>query len=260
MQAFGRPFPVTIFLRLLGLPPEEMPQFLQWGHWFLHHTSSMEDRTRAVTEIAGYLGQRIGERYAQPTKDLIGFAVQAKINGRPWTPEEILGFCVLLFIAGLDTVASILGFTLRELASRPELQQRLRDDPSAIDNAVEEFVRAHSVVMTARRAIRDVEFHGVKMKAGDLVTLPGPTASRDPAEYPDPNTIDFDREEMRSLTFAAGPHRCIGSHLARREIKIAIQEWMARTSNIRLDPDHPAVTHGSVVVGFETLPLKWDPA
>jgi cytochrome P450 len=258
MEAFGRPFPITVFLRLLGLPPEEMPQFMQWGHWFLHHTSSNEDRIRAVTEIAGYLGRKIAERQANPTKDLIGFAAAAKVDGRPWTAEEILGFCVFFFIAGLDTVASVLGFTFRELARRPELQQRLRDDPSLVNDAVEEMVRAHGVVITARRVIRDCEFHGVAMKAGDLIALPGATASRDPAEYPDPHTIDFARENTRNLSFAAGPHRCIGSHLARREIKIAIEEWIARAPNLRLDPDRRAVTHGSVVVGFETLPLVWD--
>jgi cytochrome P450 len=138
------------------------------------------------------------------------------------------------------------------------LQQRLRDDPGVINDAVEELVRAHGVVITARRVIRDCEFHGVQMKTGDLIALPAATASRDPDEYAEPHLIDFDRENTRNLSFAAGPHRCIGSHLARREIKIAIEEWIARAPNLRLDPQRPSVAHGSVVVGLETLPLRWD--
>jgi cytochrome P450 len=128
MEAFGRPFPITVFLRLLGLPPEEMPQFMQWGHWFLHHTSTAEERTRAVTEIAAYLSRKIAERQVSPTDDLIGFAVRAQVDGRPWTAQEILGFCVFFFIAGLDTVASVLGFTLRELGVAAAAARRPRRD------------------------------------------------------------------------------------------------------------------------------------
>lgn len=258
MEAFGRPFPVTVFLRLMGLPPEEMPLFLKWGHWFLHHTSSNEDRYKAVTEISAYLSDCIAQRRIRPTNDLIGFAVQARIGDRPLTAEEILGFSVFFFIAGLDTVASAVGFTFKELAEHPELQKRLRDDPSVINDAVEEMVRAHGVVVTARVAVKDCEFHGVTIKQGDRLTLPTGTASRDPTEFPDPHRIDFDRENMRNISFAAGPHRCLGSHLARREIKIAMEEWIARAPNLRLKPGAPPTTHGSVVWGFESMPLIWD--
>jgi cytochrome P450 len=257
-KAFGTPFPVTVFMRLMGLPPEEMPLFLKWGHGFLHHTSSVEDRTQAVIDISAYLSERIAERRINPTDDLIGFAVTAEVDGRPLTSQEVLGFAVFFFIAGLDTVASALGFTIRELAEHPELQQRLRDDPGVMNDAVEEMVRAHGVVVTARRVVQDCEFHGVKMKQGDLIALPTGAASRDPSEFPDPHRIDFDRDNTRNLSFAAGPHRCLGSHLARREIKIAMEEWIKRAPNLRLKPGAPPVTHGSVVWGFETLPLQWD--
>ena len=255
----ARRFPITIFLRLLGLPIEEMPQFMEWGHWFLHHDSTDEKRGAAITAIAVYLSQKLEERRLDPKDDLMNFALHATVDGRPWTPQETLGFCVFFFVAGLDTVASALGFIFRELAQRPDLQQRLRDEPAIVDDAVEEFVRAFGVVVTSRRVIKECQFHGVTMKEGDLVSLPTGVASRDPTEFPDPHRIDFNRTNTRNLSFAAGPHRCIGSHLARRELKIALQEWLKRAENIRLVPGKAPVTHGSVVFGFETLPIAWDP-
>jgi cytochrome P450 len=256
MEAFGRPFPVSVFLRLMGLPADEMPLFLEWEEGILRG-ETMADRARAANSIKNYLVQLIAARRAKPTDDLVSFLVSLKLDGQPISDERALGICYLFYVAGLDTVASTLGFAFRELAQRPELQQQLRAEPSLFPDAVEEFVRAFGVVVDYRYLTRDHEFHGVQMRRGDLVELPLGVGSRDPHEYPDPHRIDFRRENTRSITFAAGPHRCIGSHLARREFRIALEEWTVRVPEFRIRPgDQPRVQAESVW-GVSYLPLAW---
>jgi cytochrome P450 len=256
MEAFGRPFPVSVFMRLMGLPAEEMPLFLDWEESILRG-ATMADRARAASSIKQYLIHLIAARRAKPTGDLASFVVGLQVDGRPISDERALGICYLFFVAGLDTVASTLGFTFRELAERPELQQQLRVEPGLIPDAVEEFVRAFGVVVDYRYLSQDYEFHGARMRKGDLVELPLGVGSRDPHEYPDPHRIDFKRENTRSITFAAGPHRCIGSHLARREFRIALEEWTTRVPEFRIKPgDQPRVQAESVW-GVSYLPLVW---
>jgi len=256
MEAFGRPFPVGVFMRLMGLPAEDMPLLLSWEEGLLRG-ETMADRASAARSIKDYLVKLVAARRARPTDDLVSFLVGLQPEGQPLSDERALGICFLFYVAGLDTVASTLGFTFRELAQRPELQQQLRADPGLIPDAVEEFVRAFGVVVDYRYLTRDYEFHGVQMRKGDLVELPLGVGSRDPREYPDPHRIDFKRENTRNLTFAAGAHRCIGSHLARREFRIALEEWSARMPEFRIKPgDQPRVQAESVW-GVSYLPLVW---
>jgi cytochrome P450 len=187
----------------------------------------------------------------------VSYIVGCQVEGNPVSDERALGIVYLFFVAGLDTVAGTLGFAFRELAERPELQRQLRADPGLIPDAVEEFFRAFGIVVTFRYLTRDHEFHGVRMRKGDMVEIPLAVASRDPAEYENPHLVDFHRENTRNLTFAAGPHRCIGSHLARREMKIALEEWMQRVPEFRIAPGQTAVAHAESVLGVNRLPLVW---
>lgn len=256
MEAFGRPFPVGVFMRLMGLPLAEMPTFLKWEDGLLH-SPDLAGRVAAARSIKDYLLSLIAERRARPTDDLVSFTVTSRIDDKPLSDEAVLGICYLFFVGGLDTVAATLGFTFRELARQPELQRQLRADPAIIPDAMEEMIRAHGVVTTSRFLTRDVEFHGVKMKKGDRVSVPFGLASRDPAEYPEPHRIDFSRANTRNISFSAGPHRCIGSHLARREFKIALEEWTARAPEFRIAEGQAAVAHGTGVWGIDRLPLAW---
>ena len=134
----------------------------------------------------------------------------------------------------------------------------LRDRPDIIPNAIEEMLRAFALITDNRVVAKDVEFHGVKMKAGDRIVIPTQLAARDDREYANPNLIDFNRENVRHITFAAGPHRCIGSHLARREIRIAIDQWLERTSKFYVQPGKRAVARPTGVWGVQSLPIAWD--
>jgi len=256
MSDFGEVFPVQIFLKLFGLPLEHTSQFLQWENLLLH-ARTIEGRQEGARAIVAYLRKVIAERRTDPADDLISYVATTEIEGRKLTPDEALGVAFLLYSAGLDTVANMLGFMFKHLAEHPQDQQKLRDDPALIPDALEELMRAYPIVVSGREVTRDVEFHGVQMKKGDVVSLATMLAGRDEREFPNPDVVDFGREKVSHITFAAGPHRCVGSHLARRELRIAVEEWLKRVPPFRIKPGERAVTHGVGVFGVEKLPLVW---
>jgi len=256
MEAFGRPFPVGVFMRLMGLPLEDMPTFLDWEENLLRGPS-MEARISAATSINSYLLDLIATRRRKPTDDLVSFAIKSELDGKPWSDERVLGFCYLLFVGGLDTVAAVLGFSFREMAMRPEQQREIRASAEIVPHAVEEYLRAFGVVQTSRYLTRDFEFHGFKWKKGERVVIHTSLGSRDDTFYDNPHEIDFHRRETRHLSLAAGPHRCLGAHLARRELSIALEEWARRVPEFRITNGEQTVVHALGVMGVDHLPLSW---
>lgn len=256
MQDFGRPFPVLIFLQLMGLPAEDFDKVLEWEELLLQG-KTMEARIGAAAAIRDYLRDLAQARREHPVDDLISFAVQAKVDGEMLTDDEILGICYLLFVGGLDTVASSLGFYFKYLAEHPEQQRLLRENNALIPDAVEELLRVHSVVMVSRFLTADAEFGGVEMKKGDCIAIYMTFASYDAEEIEQPETVDFARVPNRHVAFSFGPHRCIGSHLARRELVIAIEEWVNRVPHFEVKPGADVRMHGGVVFGVDSLPLTW---
>ena len=258
VASFAQPFPVTVFLQLLGLPVDDMRQFLDWEAGLLK-SFRLEDRQAAARNIVVYLRGCIEERRLSPGTDLISFATHAEVEGRKLTDDEIVGVCFLLFVGGLDTVASSLGFHYRHLAMDQALQAKLRADRSLIPAAIEEFLRLYSIVMDHRRVTRDCAFGGVQMKEGDFVMVPTMNASRDPREFTNPNEFDLERGDNRHVAFSYGIHRCLGSHLARREFVVAMNEIFDRLPPFRMKEGAPYRTVGGVVFGVEELHLAFDP-
>jgi len=256
VEAFGRPFPVSIFMQLMGLPEEDTDKFIAWEYGLLHANDMMQ-RVQAGKAILDYLRALIEQRKRSPADDLTSFAVQATIDGRPTTDDEIMGICYLLFVAGLDTVAASLGLHFRHLAQNPDDQARLRADPSLIPGAVEEFLRRYSIVTTNRFVTQDVEVAGVNMKTGDRVTCSTMLASLDPTEFDNPLDVDIERSPNRHVAFSYGPHRCIGSHLARRELVIAVEEWLKRVPPFRVAGGQDVPVKPGGVLGVAELPLVW---
>ncbi|MDB5447379.1 MAG: putative cytochrome [Phenylobacterium sp.] len=256
VKDFAEIFPVQIFLRMFGLPLEDTAGFMAWETDLIHGLS-MEQRQRGARAIVDYLRKVIAERRAAPSDDLISYVAGAEVAGRALSDDEALGVCFLLYSAGLDTVANMLGFIFKHLAEHPDQQQQLRDDPELIPQALEEFLRAYPIVVSGRLVTRDLEFHGVKMKAGDVIALGTMFAGRDDQEFAEPDTVDFGREKVSHITFAAGPHRCVGSHLARRELRIALEEWLKHIPPFHITPGETPITHGIGVFGLERLPLSW---
>ena len=254
VEDFAKPFPVGIFLDLMGLPVDNMPRFLEWEALIMR---DKQTRSAAMQQVSLYLQELITERRRNPTDDLITFAVTAKVDDRLLTDAEVIGICVLLFIAGLDTVTSSFAFHFRHLAEHPADQESLRRDNSLIPSAVEELFRAYAVVNTNRYATKDIEFAGVQIKKGDNVTCSTILASRDPREFENPNQVLFSRSPNPHNAFSYGPHRCIGSHLARREIISGIEEWLKVIPPFRVKPGATINAHGGGVLSLDSLPLVW---
>jgi cytochrome P450 len=256
MQEFAFPFAVSVFLQFLGLPQERMPDFMLWAEQTLHGADGAT-RIAGGTAIVGFLRELFDLRRRAPTDDFASFLLSSKVDERALNEHELLGMGVLVFIAGLDTVAAALGFDFNHLAMHPEAQAQLRNHPERIANAAEEMLRAFSTVHMVRVAKKDVELHGVTVKAGDRVSCATMIANRDPQEFENPDSVDFSREVNRHVAFAYGPHRCVGSHLARREVIIGLEEWLRRVPPFRIKDGTKPTTHGGTVFGIEGLMLAW---
>ena len=259
---FAELFPSYVFLMLTGLPREMLPQFLAWEHGFMRGPE-MADRINAARALRAYLETVIAERRANPGEDLISYMLTTQIRSpdgsgnRPLTPDEAIGMCMTFYLGGLDTVTSSLGWHFRYLATHPELQQQLRDNPELIPGAVDDFLRAYGVTGTARVVTHDLEFHGVPMKKGEFVVVPAFLASRDPAVYENADVVDPQRRQ-RHLTFATGVHNCLGVHLARRELQTVLETWLANFANIHIPEGGDVQWHTDGVWGVHQLPLAWD--
>ncbi|CAA0137514.1 Camphor 5-monooxygenase [Mycolicibacterium vanbaalenii] len=259
MADFAQLYPTSIFLELIGLPVEELPQFMEWEHAALHGGQSDDNDAMisAMMMVAERFNALIAERRAEPRDDLFSKAIGFEIDGRPVTDEELCSFGLLMFLAGLDTVSVTLGWAFRHLAMNPDDRDRLVSDPGLIPNAIEEFMRAYAIVIPGRKVAVDTEFHGCPMKAGDMVSVPLAAAMRDPEAFPDASTIDITRTRNNHIAFGAGPHRCLGSHLARLELKIALEEWHRLIPDYAIPADANLLETG-LTIGLETLPLEWN--
>ena len=254
---FALQFPSQVFLNLMGMPLEMLDQFLEW-EGLLMRGENNEVRMGALIAIVNYLEQAMREKRGKPAQDDLGsFIANCTVEGRPVTDDEVMGMAVLMYVGGLDTVASSMGWYFRHLAGEPALQQRLREDPACIPAAAEEFLRAYSPNTIMRTVARDIDFHGVPMRVGDFVGLAGWAAGRDDRVYADPHRIDFDRGQ-RHVTLGTGVHNCLGSHLARREIRILFEEWFSRIGTFRLAPGAESSFDPAAVWAVTSLPLVWD--
>ena len=257
ISEFAEPFPSHIFLDLMGMPRERLDDFLAWERAMIR-PGSPEEAAAGMKAVIAYLEQFVREQRAAPTTDLMRGVVSARYNDqRPLTEKEILGICFILYIGGLDTVYSTLGWIFWHLPQDRPLQERLRTQPALIPQAVEELLRAYSVASSARQVRADCTFHGVAMRAGDHVLLSLPLAGRDPLAYDDPHRVDIDRP-VRHIAFGTGPHTCIGLRLAKREIRIVLETLLSRFGAIRMPAAERHAFHTSNVFGIDRLPLEWD--
>ena len=253
---FGEKFPSQIFLDLMGMPRERLQDFLKWERGMLR--GSPLEVVAAMTAIHDYLRQFVREQCKKPTSALMQGIVSARLDdGKPLTENEMISISYLLYIGGLDTVYGTIGWIFWHLAQDHSLQSRLSNHPEEITRATEELLRAFSAASTGRRVKRDFEFHGVKMRAGDAVTTFLSLASRDPLAFDNPHVVDIDRKP-RHLAFGTGPHTCLGLRLAKREIRIVLEIFLARFRNIRMAEGERHRFHVGSVFGIDYQPLVWE--
>lgn len=248
---YARHIPVRIIAQMIGIPQEEEEKFTGWVVRTLQEGfQNLDGAMDVLAEMTMYFGGQVAERRAMASEDrpddVITMLIEAETD-EPMTDAHLLGTCFLLLIAGIDTTWSAIGSSLWHLASHPEDQQRLRDDPSMIPLAVEEFLRVYSPVTMARYVTEDTVFKGCPMKEGDKILMAFPAGNHDPAMFEDADQIIIDRKKNRHFAFGSGIHRCLGSNLARMEIKVAIETFLELVPPFTLvDPDDVVWNGGQV--------------
>jgi cytochrome P450 len=257
---FAYQYPTSIFLELMGLPTADLPLFQRWNDE-IHHLPYQEDphRERALAAqnaVKDYFANLMERRRDEPADDLLTAATTWQLDGQAPSVDDLLSMCLLMFQAGMDTVSSQLAYMFWHLANHPDDRRRIIEDPAVIPLAVEEFLRLYAFVAPGRQVTRDVTYAGCPMHAGDMVFIPLCGATRDPAAFPDPAEFRFDRAANNHVAFGAGPHRCLGSHLARLELRIALEEWHTRIPDYGPTPGRDIQEHGGMF-GLDSLHLEW---
>ncbi len=252
---FGRVFPVRVFMGLMGFPPAMFTQFLDW-EWDILHSGSREEMAAALSGVLGFLRSFIAEKQARPDDCLVSKIVHGTIQGRPVTEEEKIGMIWFLWLGGLDTVAATISQMFRRMALEPAIQARLRAHPELINSGVEEFLRTQPILSSARKAKKDFEWHGVTVKEGDSVQCLNSSGNFDPAQFSCPHSFDPERKANRHFTFIAGVHLCLGASLARKELRVLLDEWFKRIPTFTVKPGADTTVFPGLL-SIRNLPLVW---
>lgn len=258
MEAYAVPLPVKVIARMLGIPGEDYIRLKRWSDTFLAFSSmTPEERTKSNQEMMTYFGNMAAARRTDAAEDLITALVEAEVDGESLADAEIIGFCMLVLIAGNETTTNLIGNMLGILVDRPDLWQQLRADRSLVDTVIEETLRFESPFQRlSRMTTRDTELSGVSLPQGSLVTLYYGAANRDPAEFPNPDEFRLDRDLRNHVAFGAGIHYCLGAPLARAEASITLNTLLDRYLLIERGSS-PALrqTASLMVFGYQQLPL-----
>jgi cytochrome P450 len=258
---YAQHIPVRVIAQMIGIPLEDEPKFTGWAVRTLQQgLQNLADLPEVFEEMTAYFVQHVAERRAMAEgsrpDDILTMLLEAETD-QPMTDEHLLGTCFLLLIAGIDTTWSNIGSALLHLASNPEDQQRLRDEPELMPMAVEEFLRFYSPVTMARYVTEDTEFNGCPMQEGDKVLMAFPAGNHDPEMFEDADQFIIDRAKNRHFAFGSGIHRCLGSNLARMEIRVAVEVFLERIPTFELaDPD-AVFWNGGQVRGPRRVPIRF---
>ena len=261
---FAIPLPCTVFLALLGLPLEDLDLFLRFKNSIIRPGGADGDEARSIqraagTEIYAYFQSVVDARRAEPREDLISGFIAAEVDGHRLSDNDILDICYLFLLAGLDTVTASLTCAVAYLAGHPDRRDAIAADLSLVPAAVEELLRWESIVPGVPRvAMNDIEIGGEVIREGESVMCMLGAANIDPGEFPDADVVDLERPGNRHLAFGGGVHRCLGSHLARLEMRVALEELHRRLPDYAIkEGEKPAYTMGIRAVDY--LPLVFTP-
>jgi hypothetical protein len=254
---YAQHIPSRVIGDLLGFPRADAEKFREFIESALEGVNlPPDDRIARMSSLFDYLQVQIRDHLEHPRDDLTGYLLQAELYGQKLDPFHVAGTMALLLIAGIDTTWSAIGASLWHLAGTPADRQRLVADPALMPTAIEEFLRAYAPVTMARLVTRDLDFDGVPMKADDWILLSFPAANRDPAQFDRADQIDLGRTVNRHAAFGLGIHRCLGSHLARMELRVALEVWLERIPDFTL-ADPAAVTWATGQVrGPRSIPIR----
>lgn len=263
---FAVPLPCTVFLQLLGLPLDDLDKFLEWKDGVIR-PEGVADRyerhpnvTPVAQQIYEYFERAIDDHIADPRDDVLSAMIDLhfkEVGGSALTREELLDICFLFLIAGLDTVTDSLDCFFVYLARHPEHRRQLVEQPDILPHAIEELLRWETPVPgVVRVAMQDVEIGGCPISKGERVSPLLGAANTDPAEFADPELVDFNRNPNRHRAFGGGPHRCLGSHLARMELRVALREFHRRIPDYEI-PAGTELKYTAALRSVEALPLTF---
>ncbi len=256
----GGVFPTRVFLDLVDLPSEDAPMFVRWTETIFNGFFSSPEALKAFDEVRLYFERLITDRRKSPRpvgSDFTSHLLASTIDEVSMSDEDALNIFNQLVLAGLDTVKSALSYSLLYLATHADDRRRLVKEESLLPAAIEEMLRAYPLVMEGRKLSQDIVFHGVPMKAGEMVMLALPAVMRDPDYFDRPDEVVIDRAKNNHLSFGGGPHRCLGSHLARMEMLVGLEEWHRRIPDYTLDCDWHDVIERGGQLSLRSLPVAW---
>ncbi len=252
---YAQQIPVRVIASVLGVPGDMADTFTGWVRDVLEFAHDDERREAGTRAAVGFFVEQIALRKERPGDDLISELLHAEVDGEAVPEDHVLGTVALTLVAGVDTTWSAIGSALWHLATHPDDRRRLVAEPDLWPTAIEELLRAYSPVTMARLVTSDVEVGGCPMRAGDKVLLSFPAANRDPEAFPDADRVLLDRQHNRHVAFGVGIHRCAGSNLARMELRVALEEWLARIPEFRVEDPDEVSWAGGQVRGPRTLPV-----
>jgi cytochrome P450 len=256
-EDYAQHIPVRVIANMLGLPQTDADVFRGFVNHVLEGVAlPIEKRVDGMMALFGYLQGHIEDHIANPRDDLITFLLESELDGRKLDPFQVGRTIALLLIAGIDTTWSAIGASIWHLAKTPSDRERLVAEPELLPVAMEELLRVYAPVTMARLVKQDMEWNGCPMKADDWVLLPFPSANRDPGAFEDADKVIIDREVNRHAAFGLGIHRCAGSHLARMELRVALEVWLAAFPSFELDDPGAVRWSGGQVRGPRALPVR----
>jgi cytochrome P450 len=256
-EEYAQHIPVRVIARMLGFPDEDADRFRGFVHHVLEEvTLPFEQRFAGMQLLFEYLREQVQDHIDRPRGDLTTALLDGEMNGEPVDVSHVGGTIALLLIAGIDTTWSAIGASIWHLAGHPEDREQLVADPELLPTAIEELLRAYAPVTMARLVKHDMEWNGCPMKADDWILLSFPAANRDPEAFEKADEVIIDRQDNRHAAFGLGIHRCAGSHLARMELRVALEVFLDAFPVFHLaDPDAVRWAGGQVR-GPRTLPLR----
>jgi cytochrome P450 len=254
---YAQHIPIRVIADMLGFPPEDGPRFREFVENTLEGVNQEPDeRIERMQQLFDYLLEQIRDHLDHPRDDLTTFLINAELYGSKLEADHVAGTMALLLIAGIDTTWSAIGASLWHLAKTPRDRERLVAEPALLPTALEEFLRAFAPVTMARLVKEDMHWHGVDMKADDWILLSFPAANRDPAQFDRAGEVVIDREVNRHAAFGLGIHRCVGSHLARMELRVALEVWLERIPAFSLADPSAVTWSAGQIRGPRALPLR----
>jgi cytochrome P450 len=254
---YAQHIPVRVIARMLGFPEEDADRFRGFVHHVLEEvTLPLEQRFLGMQDLFEYLRAQVQDHIENPRDDLTTAMLNAEMNGEPVGMEHVGGTVALLLLAGIDTTWSAIGASIWHLAGHPDDRERLVAEPELLPKAIEEFLRAYAPVTMARLVKHDMDWKGCPMKADDWILLSFPSANRDPEFFEKADQVIIDREDNRHAAFGLGIHRCAGSHLARMELRVALEVFLDAFPVFHLADPGAVRWAGGQVRGPRSLPLR----